>query len=372
MVEMADILRRHGEEYRLKYADRMLPSHQRAMRDIEECRTPIRGGSLHGCPECPEVLEYSYHSCKNRACPKCGNGETTRWLERQRALLLPVDYFMVTYTLPAEFRTMARSNQKKVYGAFFRASAQSFQELARQKKHLGGQVGMMGVLQTWTRDLMYHPHIHYIVPGGALSSDGASWLTHRYKEYLLPEKALAARFKKKFKVELIKAGLIDQVPECAWDKKWVVDCEPVGSGDQVLKYIAPYIFRIAISNNRIEKLEDGKVTFKFKNRDEGQWIRKTLPAVEFIRRFLQHVLPKRFVKIRYYGFLAAQNRRNSLKVIRTILQTQCPPDCKKPNLSIRRVTAKQKKRCCPKCGAELVFISLLPRGGREPPVRSCI
>jgi hypothetical protein len=321
MVELADIFRDHGAEYRARFGNRMLPSHLRAMDDIEQCRTEALGGSVFACPSCPDVLHYSYHSCGNRACPKCGNDDTSRWLELQRQFLLPTDYFLVTYTLPDECRAVARANQWNVYSAFFSASAETFIELAGKKKHLGGKPGLMGVLQTWRRDMAYHVHTHYLVPGGALSEDHSSWQPHRYGNWLLPEKALAARFKDCFQLKLDKLGLLEQVDPAVWtyDKKWIVDCKPAGNGQTVLKYLAPYVHRVAISNNRIVALQDGKVTFCFKDRDNSQWRYMTLSALQFIARFLQHVLPKRFIKIRYYGFLAAKLRNDLLPVIRQLL-----------------------------------------------------
>jgi len=321
MVELADIFRIHGPDYLAKFGDRMAPSHKKAMQDIVQCRTPALGGIVYACPEHPEEMNYSYHSCKNRACPKCQNDETTRWLEKQIEHLLPVDYFMAAYTLPEELRKTARSNQKSVYNAFFRSSAQSFMELASHKKHLGGQTGMLGILQTWTRDMAYHVHIHYIVPGGALSFDGTIWTPHKYDDWLAPVQALSIRFKKQLKQELEILELIEQADSKVWSKDWVVHCKPVGRGHEVLKYVAPYVYRVAGSNNRIESLEHGRVTFRYKDSDD-QWRRCTVDAEEFIRRFLQHVLPKGFVKIRYYGFLSARNRKESIKTIRTALDPE--------------------------------------------------
>jgi hypothetical protein len=180
MVEVADVFRRHGPQYRLKFETRMPKVHLEAMRAIEQCRTPALGGELYACNKCAQ-LRYSYHSCGNRSCPKCQNEEATRWLEAQKALLLPVPYFMMTFTLPEELRDLARAHQKRIYGIMFRASAAAVLKLARDPRHLGGLVGLLGVLQSWTKDMRYHPHIHYLVPGGALSPDGTAWLEGRYK-----------------------------------------------------------------------------------------------------------------------------------------------------------------------------------------------
>ena len=369
MVELADIFHRHGSEYQIKFEKGMLPSHKRAMRDIELCRTPALGGEVFACPEHPDEIKYSYHSCKNRACPKCQNHETTRWLEKQKELLLPVDYFMVTYTLPKECREITRSHQKTVYSLFFKASAKTFMELAGDKKHLGGQTGLMGVLQTWARNMAYHVHIHYIVPGGALSFDGKIWIPHRYEDWLVPVKVLSARFKKHFKEELAKIGLLEQVDAKVWNKDWVVHCEPVGSGCEVLKYIAPYIYRVAISNNRIESLDNATVTFQYKSND-GQWQHSSLDAEEFIRRFLQHVLPKGFVKIRYFGFLAARNRKKSLPKIRNLQQKESGTIEQFKMKSHSTAPTSNMEHLCSKCGRDMKLIHRFLRNTqnkRAPP-----
>jgi hypothetical protein len=369
MPELADIISRHGAAYCAKFADRMPPSHLRAIEDIEQCRTPALGGSVYGCPEHPEQLRYSYHSCNNRSCPKCGNNRATQWIEKQRALLLAVDYFLVTYTLPQECRSVARSNQRGVYNALFRASATTFRELAACPKHLGGTVGMMGILQTWRRDIGYHPHIHYVVPGGALAPDGRSWRPHRYRRWLVPERALAARFRDRFRLELQRLGLLDQVDPAVWqrDRKWVVDCQPVGTGEHSLKYLATYVHRTALTNGRIKRLgDDGTVTFAWKHRHSGRSRHMTLPAQQFIARFLQHVLPSGFVRVRYYGFLSPGVRKEALARIRALLapgrgllaKLPDPPPQPQDDRSI--ATAPH----CPLCGRAMLLVQIIPRGGR--------
>lgn len=296
MVEVADIFRLHGPDYRAKFAGRMLPSHRRAMEDICHCRTEALGGQVYYCANCQDH-RYSYHSCKNRHCPKCQNDQANEWLEKQQNLLLPVTHFLVTFTLPEELRLLARANQKIVYHILFRASSEALQQLALDPRFVGGRIGMVGVLHTWTRALVYHPHVHYIVTGGGLTEDGR-WNSSR-PDFLLPVKALSPIFRAKFRDQLKKTGLFNQVDERVWSKAWVVHSEPVGSGQAAFKYLAPYVFRVAISNNRILKLEDGQVTFKYKESATDQIKFCTIPAEEFIRRFLQHVLPDRFIKLRY-------------------------------------------------------------------------
>jgi hypothetical protein len=369
MVELAEIFRRYGPAYRAKYHDRLLPSHLAAMEAIEHCRTAALGGHVSQCIECGE-LEYSYHSCKNRHCPKCQNDEATRWLEQQRALLLPVPYFLVTCTLPEALRPVAHSHQKLMYNLLFQTSAAALKALALDPKYLGGQIGLVGVLHTWTRDVAYHPHIHYLVPGGALAPDGSRWLSPHYEDWLVPVRALSKLFRGKFKAALTTAGLHEHVPPQVWHKAWVTHCKPAGTGTEVLTYLAPYIHRTAITNKRLEKLEEGHVTFRVKENGSGKWQHRTLPAEEFIRRFLQHVLPKGFRKVRYYGVLRP-NRRTTVADIRRLLATSpCtvtrqhdganrPPPSPPPTLD--------KTRHCRRCAGQLIFVWHLSATKRAPP-----
>src|SRR5712691_4108581 len=306
MVELAEIFRLHGPQYRAQFGARMLPSHLRAMQDIETCRTASLGGQLYYCAHCDEQ-RYSYHSCKNRHCPKCQNDQANDWLKEQQSLLLPVTHFLVTFTLPAELRALARSNQKTIYNLLFRASAAALLQLAQDPRCVGARLGMVGVLHTWTRQLLYHPHVHYIVTGGGLTPDGR-WHSAR-KDFLVPVKALSPIFRAKFRDALKQTELFAQVPAQVWHKDWVVHSEPVGSGQQAFQYLAPYIFRVALSNNRLRSLQQGAVTFTYKESATDQLKRCTVTAEEFIRRFLQHVLPSRFIKVRYYGLLSPAHRQ---------------------------------------------------------------
>lgn len=320
MVEIAEVFRQHGPQYQAKYGTRMPFGHRRVMRAIEHCRTPVLGGHVYFCEECAEI-QYHYHSCRNRHCPKCQNGNAQQWLEKQQDLLLPVRYFLVTFTLPSQLRRAVRRPQKQCYDLLFRASAAAMQKLAQDPRFVGGQVGMVGVLHTWGRNLSYHPHVHYLVPAGGVAKDGQTWVPAR-KNFLLPVKALSRIFRAKFRDALRQAPYFADIPASVWEQEWVVHCQPVGDGVGALKYLAPYIFRVAISNNRILKLSNGKVTFRYRTTDTGKLRACTLPAEEFIRRFLQHVLPKGFVKVRYYGFLGS-GLRSRLAAIRQHLG--CPP-----------------------------------------------
>lgn len=362
MIELAEIFRRHGAHYRAKYADRMPFMHQVVMQAVEQCRTESMGGHVYHCQDCDEAL-YSYHSCKNRHCPKCQNGTAEEWLTQQTALLLPVPYFMVTFTLPAGLRRVARTNQKFVYNLLFRASAAAAQQLARDPRFVGGQVGMVGVLHTWTRDLSYHPHVHYLVPAGGLSEDGQTWFPAR-KEFLVPVKPLSILFRAKFRDALKKTDLFALVPNKIWKQEWVVHCQPVGNGMAALRYLAPYIFRVAISNNRILKLEDGLVTFRYTASDTGKTRHCTVSAEEFIRRFLQHVLPKGFIKVRYCGFFSSGNRHRLHQVRR--LLGNCNPAQRTGNQQTIATPAEQTLRC-PKCGQVMQLTQSLSPWHRWPP-----
>jgi ribosomal protein L37AE/L43A len=355
MLEVADIFRLHGPDYRARFGNQMLPSHRRAMQDIEQCRTATLGGQLYYCPQCDEQ-RYSYHSCKNRHCPKCQNDQANEWLAAQQSLLLPVTHFLVTFTLPAELRPLARSNQKTIYNLLFRASSQALLQLAQDPRFVGARLGMVGVLHTWTRQLLYHPHVHYLVTGGGLTADGR-WRSAR-PDFLVPVKALSPIFRAKFRDQLKKTQLFAQVEPRVWRKDWVVHCEPVGSGAQAFQYLAPYIFRVAISNNRIRKLERGNVTFSYKESATDQLRHCTLSAQEFIRRFLQHVLPPRFIKVRYYGLLSPAQRQ-LLQKARQLLRAYT-------SKLKRAETAAPPTMRCPHCRAPLTLLGPLAPRGRAP------
>lgn len=357
MIELADIFREYGPAYRAKFAGRIPQSHLRAMRAIEQCRTEVMGGHLYTCDDC-QKMRYSYHSCQNRHCPKCQNEAAQTWLERQQALLLPVPYFMVTFTLPEALRTVARSNQKLIYNLLFQCSAVALQELAQDPRFVGGQIGMVGVLQTWTRDLRYHPHLHYLVPGGALSVDGQTWLRVR-NAFFVHVKPLARLFRGKFRHALQQTDLFATVPASVWQQDWVVHCQPVGNGSAALKYLAPYIFRVALSQRRLLRCDNDQVTFRYRDADKRRWQTCTLAAEEFIRRFLQHVLPTGFQKVRYYGLFSSALRP------RLALAQQCLGAVVCPNTTQGKAQTKPRPEppllCCPACGQPLRHLQTLPR-----------
>jgi len=312
VVELAEIFRQYGPAYRAQFGDQLLPSHRYAMWAIEHCRTETLGGHVYHCADCDQTI-YQYHSCRNRHCPKCQNEQAQHWLEQQRDLLLPVPYFMLTFTLPAPLRPIARSHQELMYDLLFRTSAAATQHLAADPRFVGGQLGLVGVLHTWGRTLTYHPHVHYLIPAGGLAAD-QTWHSTS-SDFLLPVKALSPIFRARFREALRPTEIFDLVSSTVWEHDWVVHCQPVGDGQTAFKYLAPYIFRVAISNSRILKLENDQVTFRYRATGSGQPKLCTVAVQEFIHRFLQHVLPKRFVKVRYYGFLSA-GHRSQLTTIR--------------------------------------------------------
>jgi hypothetical protein len=363
MTTLGEIFRRYGPAYREQFGDRMLPSHQAAMAAIEACRTEVLGGQVYTCPACG-MMRYSYHSCRNRHCPTCQQDAAQAWLSRQQDLLLPVPYFMVTFTLPAELREVARSHQQQIYSLLFRASASALQQLALDPRFIGGQIGMVGVLQTWTRDLRFHPHIHYLVPAIGLAADGH--LVQPKTHFLVHVKPLAALFRAKLRAGLRQMHLDAQVPAEAWRQDWVVDCRPVGNGLTALKYLAPYIFRVALSNNRIVSVANDQVTFRYTASDSRQTKYCTLPALVFIGRFLQHVLPKGFVKVRYYGLFRMGNRpllariRGQLLLQQHIANQQSAPSATPAPVAARVLV-------CPSCGQPLWLERILVPHNRAPP-----
>jgi hypothetical protein len=367
MVELATIFERHGPAYRARFGAKMLPSHRKAMRAVERCRTPVLGGHVYHCPAC-EHTQYLYHSCRNRHCPKCQNDKAQRWLEAQQDLLLPVPYFLFTFTLPSQLRRLARSHQKLFYNLLFRASAAAIQHLAQDDRFVGEQLGFVSVLHTWGRNLSYHPHVHLLVPGGGLTNDGV-WRPGR-SNFLLPVKALSKIFRAKFRDALRQSDLFALVPPEVWQQDWVVHCQPVGNGQLALKYLAPYIFRVAISNRRILRLADGRVTFLYRATDTGTPRICTLPAQEFIRRFLQHVLPKGFVKVRYYGFFSHSSAQRLAALRQLLGGARSTTADSAPKPATRAV-------CCPSCRWPMQRRGLIPPRPflhplpRCPPVSAC-
>jgi hypothetical protein len=334
-VEVADIFRQCGPDYRKSH--RMSRNQRRAMFAIEACRTSLLGGHKDECDTCGH-LKISYNSCRNRHCPKCQFLRKEKWIEARAEDLLPIQYFHVVFTIPTELNPLVLSNQKVMYNLLFRSVSETLVALSNDPKHLGARIGFMGILHTWGQNLMGHPHIHCVVTGGGLSPYEDHWVSCR-KGFFIPVKVLSALFRGKFldylkrsyeSEELIFPGIIGHLREPHvfegfrrqfYHKKWVVYCKPPFNGiEGVLQYLSRYTHRIAISNHRLLKLEDGKVSFLWRDYSDGDKEKiMTLDADEFIRRFLLHVLPDRFVKIRHYGLLANRRRKDNIALCRELL-----------------------------------------------------
>jgi hypothetical protein len=368
-IDLAEIFRQYGEQYLAHYGPHVPVKHRQVIRAVERCRTEALGGHIYRCPDCQEQV-YRYHSCRNRHCPKCQQLNSQQWLARQQDLRLPVPYFLLTFTLPDGLRALALKHQSLIYQLLFRASAAATQQLAQDPRFVGGKIGMVGVMHTWGRNLSYHPHIHYLVPAGGLRDDG-EWVAAR-QNFLVPVKALSRLLRAKFRAALRKQNYFEEVPASVWQQEWVVHCQPVGDGEAALKYLAPYIFRVAITNNRILKMENGRVTFCYRDTQTRKMKHCTLTALEFMRRFLQHVLPKGFVKVRYYGFFSAGNRKLLARIRQKFAQPLILPDMSTladtDACSIDQTY--QDTLLCPHCGTAMQLFKTIHPNGRAPPKRT--
>jgi hypothetical protein len=323
MIEVADVFRRFAADYLSAHGASMLPSHRRAIEDILDCRTAALGGQVWRCDACGTEV-FSFHSCGNRSCPKCHTAQTQEWLEHRQAEMLPVPYFHITVTVPAELREVLRANQRDGYAALMQASAAAIIELARDPRYVGGTVAVLAVLHTWTQQLTLHPHVHCLVSGGGISEDASTWHPAR-QNFLLPIKALAKLVRGKFRALLQRRCPDLVVPDVAWQVPWILHVTAWGNGEQaVLDYLARYVFRIALTNARIVGLDDETVTIQHKDRKTGHARTCRLSGDEFMRRFLQHVLPRGFHKVRYFGLWHPAQRHNAARV-RQMLQLQAPP-----------------------------------------------
>ena len=320
MPTVADVLRRYGDEYLERFGARMPAEHRQVLQAIQACRTGELGTVHYACETCGRTHVMG-RSCGNRHCPTCQQHKTKTWLEKQLARLLPCPYFLLTFTLPAELRDLTRQHQRVVYDALFAASSQAIRELAADEKFIGSpRCGFFGVLHTWGRALDYHPHVHYVVPGGAVNAAGDEWLPSG-AAFFLPVAALSILFRAKFRDLLEQAGLRIHIDPAVWRRDWVVHSQAVGDGRASLSYLAPYVFRVAISDRRIIACDHGRVTFSYRKSGTSHWRTMTVDALEFIRRFLQHVLPRGFQKIRHYGFLGA-NSALSVEAVRWLVTVQ--------------------------------------------------
>src|SRR3989449_4677735 len=341
-LEVADVFRRYGEAYRQKHGASMSTGQRRVMTAIEVCRTAALGGHLEQCDECGHQ-RICYCSCRNRHCPKCQSLARAEWIEKRQSELLDCEYFHVVFTIPEQIAAIAYQNKELVYGILFRATAETLRTIAADPKHLGAEIGFFAVLHTWGQNLLHHPHLHCVVPGGGISADGSRWISCR-PGFFLPVRVLSRLFRRLFLEDLDKAfhsGKLrffhslealqnpqefDRYLAPVRKAEWVVYAKPPFAGpQQVLDYVGRYTHRVAISNNRLLHMEQDRVTFQWNDYRHNQRQKTmTLSAEEFIRRFLIHVLPEGFQRIRYYGFLGNRYRQQNRARCRQLLAMTAP------------------------------------------------
>jgi len=337
----------------------LTPAQRRALLAITRCRTPALGGHLYRCTDCAEV-DFAYHSCHHRACPRCGGARTAEWTAKQTDRLLPVPYFMVTFTVPEQLRPLFATRPDLLHDLFFAQAAAALQSVADRPRLLGAVLGMVAILHTWGRQLQHHPHLHFIIPGGGLSVDGLRWVPTRQPDWLLPRRAVAAAFRQGFEAALRAAApqLHAQIADSVWRKTWQIHCQHAGSGEAVVRYLARYVFRTAISDARILAADDQGVSFRYVDSETKQPGTARFTAEEFMRRYLQHVLPPGQHRVRYFGWMhpGARARR---RAVETLLATV---------IVVRRAEAPPPWHLrCPHCGAfSLVAIGTIKRGASPP------
>ena len=392
-LEVADVFRRYGSAYRQEHAGSLSRGQRRVMSAIELCRTAALGGHLEECDSCGHQRP-AYHSCRNRHCPRCQSLARAQWLQDRHAELLPTQYFHVVFTVPEEIAALAYQNKEVVYGILFRATAETLRTIAADPKHLGAEIGFLAVLHTWGQNLLFHPHLHCVVPGGGIAPDGQRWIACR-PGFFLPVRVLSRLFRRLFLEHLQTAFDTGKLQffsslERLRDPKafaqylaplqqiqWVVYAKrPFGGPQQVLNYLGRYTHRVAISNNRLLDIGNGRVTFHWKDyRHHDQQKTMTLEAPEFIRRFLLHILPDGFQRIRHYGFLGNRYREAKLALCRQLLgmalslaTLAAPPEPLDYRDLYEKLTGKSLREC-PVCHrGHMVVVAFLPASGRAPPL----
>jgi hypothetical protein len=384
-LEVADIFRAEGPRYRAAQAGHLSLLQLKVMSAIERCRTAALGGHVEGCVDCGHQ-RIAYNSCRNRHCPKCQGAAARTWLAEREADLLPVSYFHVVFSVPAEIAAIAWQNKAPVYDLLFRTAAETMMTIAADRRHLGAKIGITAVLHTWGSAMTHHPHIHMIVPGGGIALDGQRWVASR-TGFLLPVRVLSKLFRRLFLTEMLALhaagqlaffgemqGLADHRTFLRYlaplrRKNWVVYAKPPFAGPAaVLAYLARYTHRVAISNRRLIAMDEAGITFRYKDyRRDGaeRYQTMTLTPTEFIRRFLLHVLPRGFHRIRHYGLLASATRKDNIARIRQMLGVPQPVVQGAPTGEV----GMEPWRCCPCCGGQMVIIEILARSiqPRAPP-----
>lgn len=381
-LEVADVFRTYEKQFSAHWGPILSVRQRKAFAAIRDCRTAALGGHVEYVEECDTCGHrvISYNSCRDRHCPKCQAAARAQWLAARETELLPVPYFHVVFTLPQQIGRLALQNAREIYNILFRAASETLLTIAADPKRLGAAVGFLAVLHTWGQNLHLHPHLHCVVPGGGLSPDGASWIGPKKPSFFLPVQVLSSRFRNLFlayleeafqegrlqfygeMVNLAGAAAFAALCHKAKKIKWVVYAKaPFGGPEQVLKYLARYTHRVAISNSRILSIGDGKVAFRWKDYADGNETKvMTLDAVEFIRRFLLHVLPGGFVRIRQFGFLANRSRREKLARCRALLGAPAAP--------IPATERRTEERRCPACKTgHMILMRIFPAVSKSPP-----
>lgn len=384
MPEVQDIFRMYAKQYHKKHP--VSPEQYKAMMDIINCRSSELGGHIDECDECGH-LQISYNSCRNRHCPKCQTFSKEKWIDARKEELLPVPYFHVVFTIPEELNMLIYQNQKTGYKILFKAVSETLKELCKDPKHLGAQIGFTSVLHTWGSNILYHPHLHVVVPSGGLTPEGK--FKTGDKDFFIHVKVLSSKFRGKFLHMLEKAYLDGELEfygsmlEYEYDqlfqaflntlrrKDWVVYCKETFSGPEaVIEYLGRYTHRVCISNNRILRFEGGTVTFKWKDYRDGKQKIMTITAEEFIRRFLMHILPSGFMKIHYYGILANRNKKTKLRQCQRILKFEYSKSRFREMTAvdiIKAITGKDISLCpCCKKGRLRTVRTVAPKGVSPP------
>ena len=361
MEKIQQILNKGIDEYIKKH--KVVGYKQKVIKAIKDCKTEKLGAHKYICDECGHE-EIAYNTCRNRHCPNCQIGKKLKWIEARKAEVLNVKYYHVVFTIPSEIYTVVLQNQEKMYKILFKASAETLQELAGDEKYLGAEIGFFSILHTWGQNLMYHPHIHCVVTGGGLT-EAEKW-KEKEEDFFIPVKVMSRKFRGKFLSYMKKEKLkyygeneyldnpenYDNLIQIMYNKEWVVYCkEPFNNAESVIQYLGRYTHRVAISNERIIEVEDDKVTFKWRDyKDNNKMKEMTITIEEFIRRFLIHILPPKFMKIRYYGILGNRNKKKKLLKCKILTRTKIKEDNKKlPILELLKKTLGKDFNLCPQC-----------------------
>jgi hypothetical protein len=347
MTTINEIFNTYGPEYIRCFGDHMPKIHLKVINAITTCRTSACGLVIYECKSCG-TSHRMFRSCGNRHCPVCQNHKMRQWLQGQLQRQLPGHHFMITFTVAQQLRRFIRSNPKNAYAALFAASADTLKAVAQNERFVGGDLpGFFGVLHTWGRQLQYHPHIHYIVSGGALSKSHGTWHPSQVS-FFAPVKVMSKIFKAKLRDEFKRLDLLTYVDPDVWNQNFIVNCQAAANCHESIRYLAPYVFKVAISNSRIIKVEDGTVFFRYKKPHSRRWRTMELDAMEFMRRFLQHVLPTGFMKVRYYGFMSPASSVE-LEKVRSLIELAYGFDVEVPVLDQQDELYPR----CPDCGGQM-------------------